>query len=119
MMTRNELLAALPGLTDTALDALTRAGIVRPVQSEAGPRFRPIDAARLTLAMELEDAYDLDADALALVLSLIDQVHGLRGDTSIADRARFDNYYIENWSLWLDIKIMMRTLSSVVRGSGG
>lgn len=80
MMTRNELLAALPGLTDTALDALTRAGIVRPVQSEAGPRFRPIDAARLTLAMELEDAYDLDADALALVLSLIDQVHGLRGE---------------------------------------
>jgi exopolysaccharide biosynthesis polyprenyl glycosylphosphotransferase len=47
------------------------------------------------------------------------QVHDLRGDTSISERARFDNYYIENWSLWLDIKIMMRTLSSVVRGSGG
>jgi exopolysaccharide biosynthesis polyprenyl glycosylphosphotransferase len=46
------------------------------------------------------------------------QVHGLRGDTSIADRARFDNYYIENWSLWLDVKIMLRTVSSVLRGSG-
>ena len=46
------------------------------------------------------------------------QVHGLRGDTSIADRARFDNYYIENWSLWLDVKIMLRTFSSVVRGAG-
>ena len=34
------------------------------------------------------------------------QVSGLRGDTSIADRARFDNYYIEHWSLWLDIKII-------------
>ncbi|WP_369140772.1 sugar transferase [Modestobacter versicolor] len=47
------------------------------------------------------------------------QVHGLRGDTSIADRARFDNYYIENWSLWLDVKIVLRTIGSVVRGAGG
>ena len=46
------------------------------------------------------------------------QVHGLRGDTSIADRARFDNYYIENWSLWLDLKIMMRTVGSILRGAG-
>jgi exopolysaccharide biosynthesis polyprenyl glycosylphosphotransferase len=46
------------------------------------------------------------------------QVHGLRGDTSIADRARFDNYYIENWSLWLDVKIVLRTFASVVRGAG-
>ena len=46
------------------------------------------------------------------------QIHGLRGDTSIADRARFDNYYIENWSLWLDAKIIMRTFSSVIRGAG-
>jgi exopolysaccharide biosynthesis polyprenyl glycosylphosphotransferase len=47
------------------------------------------------------------------------QVHGLRGDTSIADRARFDNYYIENWSLWLDLKIILRTVTSVLRGAGG
>ncbi len=46
------------------------------------------------------------------------QVHGLRGDTSIADRARFDNYYIENWSLWLDVKIILRTVGSVLRGAG-
>jgi exopolysaccharide biosynthesis polyprenyl glycosylphosphotransferase len=46
------------------------------------------------------------------------QVHGLRGDTSIADRARFDNYYIENWSLWLDLKVMLRTVGSVLRGAG-
>ena len=47
-----------------------------------------------------------------------EQVHGLRGDTSIADRAKFDNYYIENWSLWLDIKIILRTVGSVLRGTG-
>ncbi len=47
------------------------------------------------------------------------QINGLRGDTSIADRARFDNYYIENWSLWFDVKIMLRTVGSVIRGDGG
>jgi exopolysaccharide biosynthesis polyprenyl glycosylphosphotransferase len=41
------------------------------------------------------------------------QVSGLRGDTSIADRARYDNFYIENWSLWLDIKIVLRTFREV------
>jgi exopolysaccharide biosynthesis polyprenyl glycosylphosphotransferase len=46
------------------------------------------------------------------------QVHGLRGDTSIADRARFDNFYIENWSMWGDIKIMLRTAFQVLRASG-
>ena len=46
------------------------------------------------------------------------QIHGLRGDTSIADRARLDNYYVENWSLWLDLKIILRTLSSVVTRAG-
>ncbi len=47
------------------------------------------------------------------------QVNGLRGDTSIEERARFDNYYIQNWSLWLDAKIIARTVSSVLlrRGS--
>ncbi|NYD24442.1 sugar transferase [Kineococcus aurantiacus] len=47
------------------------------------------------------------------------QVHGLRGDTSIEDRASFDNYYIENWSLWGDLKIMARTISQVVGARGG
>lgn len=46
------------------------------------------------------------------------QVHGLRGDTSIRERARYDNYYIANWSLWLDVKIVLLTLREVVRGAG-
>jgi exopolysaccharide biosynthesis polyprenyl glycosylphosphotransferase len=47
------------------------------------------------------------------------QVHGLRGDTSIEERARFDNYYIENWSTWLDIKILLMTVTHVLRKTGG
>jgi len=38
------------------------------------------------------------------------QVHGLRGQTSVADRVEWDNYYIDNWSLWLDVKILLMTL---------
>jgi exopolysaccharide biosynthesis polyprenyl glycosylphosphotransferase len=47
------------------------------------------------------------------------QVNGMRGDTSIAERSRFDNYYIENWSLWLDVKIILRTFSEILSGQGG
>jgi exopolysaccharide biosynthesis polyprenyl glycosylphosphotransferase len=43
------------------------------------------------------------------------QVHGLRGQTSLSDRVEWDNYYIENWSLWLDCKILMLTLRSMLR----
>jgi exopolysaccharide biosynthesis polyprenyl glycosylphosphotransferase len=46
------------------------------------------------------------------------QVHGLRGDTSIAERARFDNHYVENWSMWLDVKILLRTVVQVVTAAG-
>ncbi|HEX2621922.1 MAG TPA: undecaprenyl-phosphate glucose phosphotransferase, partial [Phototrophicaceae bacterium] len=38
------------------------------------------------------------------------QVNGLRGDTSIAERTTYDLWYVENWSLWLDIKIIIRTV---------
>jgi exopolysaccharide biosynthesis polyprenyl glycosylphosphotransferase len=43
------------------------------------------------------------------------QVNGLRGKTSLADRVEWDNYYIENWSLWLDFKILLLTFVSVFR----
>lgn len=38
------------------------------------------------------------------------QVNGYRGDTSIAERTKYDLWYIENWSLLLDIKIIIRTV---------
>jgi lipopolysaccharide/colanic/teichoic acid biosynthesis glycosyltransferase len=42
------------------------------------------------------------------------QVHGLRGKTSIADRAEWDNFYIENFSLMLDVKILLMTVAAVI-----
>ncbi len=41
------------------------------------------------------------------------QVHGLRGQTSVAERVAFDNQYIDNWSLGLDLKIMLLTVMAV------
>jgi lipopolysaccharide/colanic/teichoic acid biosynthesis glycosyltransferase len=41
------------------------------------------------------------------------QVNGLRGDTSIYERTKYDLWYIENWSVWLDIKIIIRTIFRV------
>jgi len=43
------------------------------------------------------------------------QVHGLRGDTSIVERTRFDNRYIDSWSLGRDLSILARTFLSVIR----
>jgi exopolysaccharide biosynthesis polyprenyl glycosylphosphotransferase len=43
------------------------------------------------------------------------QVHGLRGKTSLSDRVEWDNYYIENWSLWLDVKVLLLTFLAIVR----
>jgi len=43
------------------------------------------------------------------------QVNGLRGDTSIVERTKYDLWYIENWSLLLDIKIFIRTLFNALQ----
>jgi exopolysaccharide biosynthesis polyprenyl glycosylphosphotransferase len=42
------------------------------------------------------------------------QIHGMRGDTSIAERTSYDLYYVENWSLWLDIQIIIRTVVQII-----
>ena len=43
------------------------------------------------------------------------QVSGLRGKTSLSDRVEWDNWYIENWSLWLDVKILLSTVVAALR----
>jgi lipopolysaccharide/colanic/teichoic acid biosynthesis glycosyltransferase len=41
------------------------------------------------------------------------QVNGLRGDTSLRKRLQYDLFYIRNWSLWFDLRILLLT---IVRG---
>ena len=45
------------------------------------------------------------------------QING-RSDLSFDEMVRLDLYYAEHWSLWLDIKVMLRTVPAVLRGSG-
>ncbi len=46
------------------------------------------------------------------------QVHGLRGQTSLAERVEWDNYYIAHWSLGLDLKILAMTVVALFRNAG-
>jgi lipopolysaccharide/colanic/teichoic acid biosynthesis glycosyltransferase len=44
------------------------------------------------------------------------QVNGLRGNTSIEERVKYDLYYVENWSILFDIRIIMKTFFNVLLG---
>jgi lipopolysaccharide/colanic/teichoic acid biosynthesis glycosyltransferase len=43
------------------------------------------------------------------------QINGLRGDTSIPERVKYDLFYIENWSILFDLRIMLATIMYVLR----
>jgi exopolysaccharide biosynthesis polyprenyl glycosylphosphotransferase len=86
--------------------------ILRGEMSLVGPRpERPFFVEQFKAEIRHYD----DRHRVPVGLTGLAQVHGLRGDTSIEERARFDNHYIENWSLWRDLVILMQTLFAVVR----
>ncbi|MGB8623284.1 MAG: hypothetical protein WCD16_10735 [Paracoccaceae bacterium] len=76
----DEAIAAVARLTRTRLTSFVEAQVVTPAQSDAGPVFRRIDLARMELLCELSEEFDLDGDALGIVISLIDQLHAARRD---------------------------------------
>jgi lipopolysaccharide/colanic/teichoic acid biosynthesis glycosyltransferase len=45
------------------------------------------------------------------------QVSG-RSDTDYIERVAFDTYYLQNWSVWLDIWVLLKTVGVVIRGKG-
>jgi len=44
------------------------------------------------------------------------QLRSLAGHAPLAERVRWDDWYVENWSLWLDVKIALMTVRDVCRG---
>ena len=104
-------------LRKTSLDELPQLyNILRGDMTFVGPRpERPFFVAKFSE----EHPHYGQRHRVRSGLTGLAQVSGLRGDTSISDRARHDNFYIENWSLWLDVKIILRTIGEVVRGGGG
>ncbi|MGH3751265.1 MAG: sugar transferase [Pseudonocardiaceae bacterium] len=103
-------------LRRTSLDELPQLwNILRGDMTLVGPRPE-----RPHFVDQFSSQYDRYAHRHRMQAGLtgLAQVSGLRGDTSIADRTRYDNYYIEHWSLWLDVKIVFRTFSEVLFARG-
>ena len=97
----------------TGLDELPQLwNILRGDMSFVGPRpERPFFVEQFKVDVPRYD----DRHRVPVGLTGLAQVHGLRGDTSIDERARLDNQYIENWSLWRDVVILFQTSAAVIR----
>ncbi|MDT0310665.1 exopolysaccharide biosynthesis polyprenyl glycosylphosphotransferase, partial [Streptomyces sp. DSM 44917] len=103
-------------LRRTSLDELPQLwNVLRGDMSLVGPRpERPYFVERFSRAYP---GY-ADRHRMPVGITGLAQVSGLRGDTSIEDRARFDNFYIDTWSLWQDVRIMLRTTAACFRFGG-
>jgi exopolysaccharide biosynthesis polyprenyl glycosylphosphotransferase len=100
-------------LRDLSLDELPQLiNVLRGDMSLVGPRpERPEFVARFIRDVaRYEDRHRVKSGITGWA-----QVNGLRGQTSIADRVEWDNYYIQNWSLRLDLKILVLTVAEVLR----
>ncbi|NJM83846.1 MAG: hypothetical protein HC844_16600 [Tabrizicola sp.] len=80
LYTETEVISRVPGLTAGRLAAFVTAELVDPHRRAEGLGFDPIALARLALLMDLTLHFDLEGDALAIVLSLIDELHAAHGD---------------------------------------
>jgi chaperone modulatory protein CbpM len=74
-LTQSQAIAAIPGLSPSLLDAFLEADLVRPRALADRLMFRPADLARLALLCDLAEHFDLEGDALAVVVGLIDQLY--------------------------------------------
>lgn len=74
-----EVVARVEGLTVARLRAFVSARCLAPREEAGRLAFDEADVARAALLEELVETFELDEDAAGLVMSLIDQIHGLRG----------------------------------------
>ncbi len=80
LYSEDEAIASVARLTRSQLVTFVEARIVTPVQSDRGPVYRQLDLVRMELLCDLTEQFDLDEDALGVLISLIDQLHGVRAE---------------------------------------
>jgi exopolysaccharide biosynthesis polyprenyl glycosylphosphotransferase len=103
-------------LRRTSIDELAQLfNVLRGDMSLIGPRPERPEYVR-QFAAELR-RYDRRHRVKSGITGLA-QVSGLRGQTSIVERAEYDNFYVQNWSFWLDLKIALRTVKTVLSLDG-
>src|SRR5205085_7794894 len=98
-------------LRSTSLDELPQLfNVLKGEMSLVGPR--PERPEFVSLFRQDIDRYS-DRHRVKSGITGWAQVHGYRGQTSLHDRVEWDNFYIENWSLWLDVKVLLLTVTAI------
>ena len=86
-LTEHQVIAKVETLSLRQLRVWVRRGWVVPCHSEEGPLFDEVDVARLRLVCQLKQDMAIGEEALPVVLSLMDQLHGLRRELKALARA--------------------------------
>lgn len=71
-----QVINQVASLTAERLSHFERLQIVTPVSTSEGPRYHMLDVRRITLLCELTDDFEVNEDALVIIMSLLDQLHG-------------------------------------------
>jgi lipopolysaccharide/colanic/teichoic acid biosynthesis glycosyltransferase len=102
-------------LRHTSLDELPRLwNVVRGDMSLVGPRpERPFHVPALARRTRTTARHRVPAGITGWA-----QINGIRQATDLAERVRFADYYVESWSLWEDVKILLRATGQVARDGG-
>jgi exopolysaccharide biosynthesis polyprenyl glycosylphosphotransferase len=99
-------------LRKTSLDELPQLfNVLKREMSLVGPRMIS------PLEMKKYDKWDMNLLTVRPGITGLWQVSG-RSDVTYTERVRLDMYYIRNWSIWLDLELLLQTIPAVLKGRG-
>lgn len=87
MLTEEEVVARVEEVTVRRLRLWVRRGWVKPAMGQRGQRFDQLDIARVRLVCQMKDEMQLNDEAIPVVLSLMDQLYGMRRDMKALTQA--------------------------------